>query len=432
MIRAIYQSLLKWKSGKMRQPLILSGARQVGKTWLLKNFGKNEYKNMVYINFEDAPGFKVHFERDLKIPRILAALETESHEKIEPQSTLIIFDEIQECHRALASLKYFAENAPEYHIAAAGSLLGVSMHEGISFPVGKVDRIEMHPMSFAEFLAVAEPRLHKVLLSQDFDLINDLSEKFIDTLKTYLFIGGMPRVVASYASDRDFEQAREIQNGILKDHAADFSKHIKGINIPKVRMLFDSIPMHLAKEKKKFIYKEIKEGGRAKEFEDAMDWLVNSGVVHKVPNITTPNMPLSNYAEREIFKLYMVDVGLLSAKSGVKMSVFLNPNYEVFSHFNGALTEQFVLQELKVFLDMPVCYWRREKGDAEVDFIVQSEDRIIPIEAKAGKSTKAKSLSVYIQKYNPKIAVRVSLKNYGKEGNLLSLPLYLLGMFREL
>jgi len=416
----------------MRQPLILNGARQVGKTWLLKEFGKNEYKNTVYINFDETPGFKVHFERDLKIPRILTALETESNEKIEVQNTLIIFDEIQECHRALASLKYFAENAPEYHIAAAGSLLGVAMHEGVNFPVGKVDRIEMHPMSFAEFLAVTEPQLHNVLFSQDFELINDLSDKFIDALKTYFVIGGMPRVVASYANDRDFEQARAIQNGILKDYAADFSKHIKGANIPKVRMLFDSIPAHLAKEKKKFIYKEIKEGGRAKEFEDAMDWLANSGIVHKVPSLTTPNMPLLDYAEREIFKLYMVDVGLLSAKSGVKINTLLNSNYEIFSHFNGALTEQFVLQELKFFSDMPICYWRREKGDAEVDFIVQNEDKIIPIEAKAGKNTKAKSLSVYIQKYNPEIAIRVSLKNYGKEGNLLSLPLYLLGMFKEL
>jgi len=416
----------------MRQPLILNGARQVGKTWLLKEFGKNEYKNTVYINFDETPGFKAHFERDLKIPRILTALETESHEKIEAQNTLIIFDEIQECHRALASLKYFAENAPEYHIAAAGSLLGVAMHEGISFPVGKVDRIEMHPMSFAEFLAVVEPQLYKVLFSRDFELINDLSDKFIDALKTYFVIGGMPRVVANYASDRDFEQARAIQNGILKDYAADFSKHIKGANIPKVRMLFDSIPTHLAKEKKKFIYKEIKEGGRAKEFEDAMDWLANSGIVHKVPSLTTPNMPISDYADREIFKLYMVDVGLLSAKSGIKMSTLLNPNYEMFNHFNGALTEQFVLQELKFFSDMPICYWRREKGDAEVDFIVQNGDKIIPIEAKAGKNTKAKSLSVYIQKYNPEIAIRVSLKNYGKEGNLLSLPLYLLGMFRAL
>ncbi|MDR1829286.1 MAG: ATP-binding protein [Candidatus Fibromonas sp.] len=416
----------------MRQPLILSGARQVGKTWLMKEFGKNEYKNTVYINFDDNPEIKIHFERDLKIPRILAALEAESHAKIEPQKTLLIFDEIQECHRALASLKYFAENAPEYHIAAVGSLLGVAMHEGTSFPVGKVDRIEMRPMSFAEFLAAAEPRLHKILLSRDFALLSDLSGKFIEALKNYLFIGGMPRVVANYANEKDFERAREIQNGILKDYAADFSKHIKGANIPKVRMLFDSIPVHLAKEKKKFIYKEIKEGGRAKEFEDAMDWLINAGAVHKVPSITTPNLPLSNYEERDIFKLYMIDVGLLSAKSNIKMSTLLNPNYEIFNHFNGALTEQFVLQELKAFSNMPVCYWRRERGEAEVDFLVQCEDKIIPIEVKAGENTKAKSLSVYIQKYKPEIAVRVSLKKYGREGNLLSLPLYLLEMFGEL
>ncbi len=416
----------------MRQPLILSGARQVGKTWLMKEFGKNEYENTVYINFDGNPEIKIHFERDLKIPRILTALEAECHAKIEPQNTLLIFDEVQECHRSLASLKYFAENAPEYHVAAAGSLLGVAMHEGMSFPVGKVDRIEMHPMSFTEFLAATEPRLHKILLSQDFALLNDLSGKFIDALKTYLFIGGMPRVVANYASERDFEQAREIQNGILKDYAADFSKHIKGVNIPKVRMLFDSIPVHLAKEKKKFIYKEIKEGGRAKEFEDAMDWLINAGMVHKVSSITTPNLPLSNYEEREIFKLYMIDVGLLSAKSNVKIDTLLNTNYEIFNHFNGALAEQFVLQELKTFSNMPVCYWRRERGEAEVDFIVQSEDKIIPIEVKAGKNTKAKSLSVYIQKYNPEITVKVSQKKYGKEGNLLSLPLYLLGMFEEL
>ena len=411
----------------MRQPLILNGARQVGKTWLLKEFAKNEYKNMIYMNFDDTPGFKAHFDRDLKIPRILTALEAECREKIEPQNSLIIFDEIQECPRALASLKYFAENAPEYHVAAAGSLLGVAMHEGTSFPVGKVDRIEMHPMSFAEFLAITEPQLHKILISQDFDLINDLSDKFTDALKAYFFIGGMPRVVASYVNYRDFGQAREIQNSILKDYAADFSKHIKCVNIPKVRMLFDSIPVHLAKEKKKFIYKEIKEGGRAKEFEDAMDWLVHSGIVHKVHSVTTPNMPLSDYEEKEIFKLYMVDVGLLCAKSSIQMSTLLNPNHEMFNHFNGSLTEQFVLQELKISPDMPVCYWRREKGDAEVDFVVQHKDKIIPIEAKAGTATKAKSLSVYIQKYNPKIAIRVSLKNYGKESNLLSLPLYMLG-----
>ncbi|MDR0645710.1 MAG: ATP-binding protein, partial [Elusimicrobiota bacterium] len=433
MKRNIIKDLVEWKNSQDRMPLIVRGARQVGKTWIMREFGKQEYKNIIYANFDDNKKLSNYFEPDLNTKRIIATLSSEFGMPITPQNTLIIFDEIQECNRALVSLKYFCENAPQYHIIAAGSFLGVATHEGASFPVGKVDMLTMYPMSFYEFLsALGEDILLAAIKKLDFKLIAGLSYKFTNLLKTYLYVGGMPKAVASYAQYKDIERVRTIQNNILEGYTADFSKHIKGVTIPKVKMLWDYIPYHLAKEKKKFIYKDIKQGGRASEFEDALNWLINCGLVYKVSKTLSPKIPLASYGEREAFKLYMLDTGLLCAKSKIDIKTFFETDPKIFDDFQGALMEQYVLQELKTIGSFPVFYWGRERGTAEVDFIIQFENEIIPIEVKSTINTKSKSLDVYLKEYAPDRAIRISLKNYGLADKLYSIPLYLIESLKDI
>ncbi|MDR2595999.1 MAG: ATP-binding protein [Treponema sp.] len=426
MNRLLYKNLLKWKSLANRKPLVLYGARQVGKTWLLKEFGKREFEFTIYINFNTDR--KVHsiFKDDISPQFIIKNLENYHNKKIEPAKTLLIFDEIHECQRAKDALKYFNEDAPQYYIAAAGSFLCISSGK---FPVGQVNELTLYPMTFYEFLEAAGRGLLAETLSETDTpaLINASHELFTMMLRQYLFVGGMPEAVKTFMETDSLAEVRSVQEVILNNYKNDFSKHINASDIPKVNMLFESIPFHLAKEKKKFIYKEVKTGGRVSEFENAMNWLINAGLVHKVDRTTDAKIPLSRYTEREYFKLYMLDVGLLVVKARLDISTFLTSDNLIFNEFKGALAEQFTLQELKALTKFPVFYWGNASGKAEVDFIVQYKNEIIPIEVKSSINTKSQSLSVYIEKYHPENAIRVSLKNYGRNGKFLSVPLYLIG-----
>jgi predicted AAA+ superfamily ATPase len=435
MKRKVMQDLIGWKNNSDKMPLIIEGARQVGKTWLMKEFGAKHYKNTVYFNFDDNRKLHKLFEADLNPDRLISELELYGGSKIVPHDTLIIFDEIQECNRALVSLKYFCENAPHYHIISAGSLLGVAIHKGNSFPVGKVNTIQLYPMTFAEFLdAVGETRYQSLVEKKAYDSAYVLADDLINHLKYYYFVGGMPKVVDSFAGKHDLDDVRNIQKNILANYERDFSKHIDISSIPKVALIWDSIPNQLAKENKQFIYRDMKEGARASQYESALYWLNKVGLVYAIHKVETPNLPLSAY-KKEAFKLYTLDVGLLSARVGLTIQNLTNPDPEVFNHFKGALTEQFVLQELKdVCAKSEIFYWMndRKKGTAEVDFLLQNEGEIIPIEAKASVNLKAKSFRVYIDYYKPKIAVRTSLGRYGKHENLYDVPLYLLGELSEI
>ncbi|MCL2067558.1 MAG: ATP-binding protein [Treponema sp.] len=429
MKRYALEALKNWKNSKNRKPLILYGARQVGKTWLLKEFGQTEYEQIVYVNFDDDEQMSSFFQKDLEPVRIINALESRFNVNIIPEKTLIIFDELQECQRAKDSLKYFNENAPQYHIVTAGSFLGVAAGK---FPVGQVNSLTLYPMSFYEFLeAIGHEKLAEAIKSLDLPLLESLSDLLINMLKTYFYIGGMPAAVDCYAQSQSLNKVRDIQKEILNNYKNDFTKHILPHDIPKVRMLWDSIPVHLAREKKKFIYSDIKTGGRASEFENAMDWLVNTGLVYKVPRTLSPKLPLARDQVREAFKLFMLDIGLLCAITNVDLTAFYEADPKIFHDFHGAITEQYVCQELKATCDNPLFYWGRDKGAAEVDFIMQYKNEIIPIEVKSERNTQSKSLKVYMEEYNPKTAVRISLKNMGRNNALHSVPLYMIGSLFE-
>ena len=434
MKRKIMQDLMVWKNNSNRMPLIIEGARQVGKTWLMKEFGTTQYKNTVYFNFDDNKKLHKLFDQDLDTNRLIYELELVSGRKITPHETLIIFDEIQECNRALISLKYFCENAPEYHIISAGSLLGVAIHGENSFPVGKVNTLQLYPMTFAEFLdAVGETRYQKIIENRAYNSAYAIADDLINHLKYYYFVGGMPKAVQTFVNRKNLEEVRKIQKNILADYERDFSKHIDAPSIPKVGLIWNSIPSQLAKENKQFIYKEMKQGARASQFEHAFYWLSKVGLIHIVNRVETPNLPLAAY-KKEAFKVYMLDVGLLSAQSGLTIQNLTNPDPEVFNHFKGALTEQYVLQELKAATNENVFYWMndRKKGVAEVDFLLQCEGDIIPIEAKASVNLRAKSLKAYMDYYEPPVALRTSLARLGRNANLYDIPLYLLGEFHNI
>ncbi len=424
MYRYAIENLDKWKNSKNRKPLIIEGARQVGKTWIMKEFGKKSYNKTVYINFDSNVQMAELFSIDLNVERIIMGLELYAGHKINPDDTLIIFDEVQEVPKALSSLKYFYENAPEYHIVCAGSLLGIALHEGTSFPVGKVDFLKLYPLSFKEFLmAIGLERFAELLDKKDYDMIKSFKQTYIDALKQYYYVGGMPEVVASFADEKDFNEARKIQKRILTAYEQDFSKHAPKEIVPKIRMLWNSIPSQLAKENKKFIYGLIREGARAKEYETAIMWLSDCGLVHKVSRINAPNIPLKAYEDLKAFKLFIVDVGLLGAMVGLNQRTLLNGN-ELFTEFKGALTEQYVMQQLAVNQDLGVYYYTNDRNTCEVDFIVDNGDNIIPLEVKAEINLKAKSLKTYREKFTPEISIRSSMADYSEEVGLINLPLY--------
>ena len=424
MYRTAIEQLKEWKANNRRKPLIIRGARQVGKTWLMKEFGDNFYEKVVYINFDNNEQMKNLFEGNLEISRIVTGLELYAGHKIDSDHTLLIFDEVQEVPKALTSLKYFNELAPQYQIVCAGSLLGVALHEGTSFPVGKVEFLDLYPLSFVEFMmAMNKSQYVNLLEDANFDMATTFKQDFVEMLKYYYYVGGMPEAVENFVERRDFNEVRMIQQNILTAYEQDFSKHAPNEAVPRIRMLWNSIAAQLAKENKKFIYGLIKEGARAKEFELALLWLTDCGLVHKVHRVSAPNLPLKAYEDLKAFKLFLVDIGLLSCMVGLQQKVLLDGN-ELFKEFKGALTEQYVLQQLKTIKGLNIYYWTAERGSAEVDFVIDNGDEVIPIEVKAEQNLKAKSLKVYQEKYQAKIAVRTSMADYKKEEWLLNLPLW--------
>lgn len=432
MQRKALNQLIGWKIRKDKKPLVIKGARQVGKTWLMKEFGRTEYKNFAYINFDSNERMTRLFSVDMDTKRLIAGLEIEADCKIILEETLIIFDEIQECPKALTSLKYFYENAPEYNIVSAGSMLGVALHRGTSFPVGKVEFMELYPLSFFEFLkALGEEQLLELIDNLDFELIKIFKDKYINLLRQYYYIGGMPEVVANFVQNKDFKQARTIQKNILMSYEQDFSKHIPHATVPKLRMLWNSVPSQLSKENKKFIYGLIRHGSRAKEYETALAWLCDCGLVYKINRISKPSLPLMAYEDIGAFKLFVSDVGLLSAMTDLDVKTLLEGD-KIFEEFKGALTEQYALQQLKTVKDLPIYYWTSDIGAAELDFIIQLGREIVPIEAKAATNLQAKSLKSYRAKFEPKISVRTSTADYKKEDGLYNIPLYLLETSQEI
>lgn len=429
MYRIAIGKLLKWKESKRRKPLIIEGARQVGKTWLMKEFGKQAYADTVYINFDSNSRMAELFASDLDTERLVMGLELYVGRKINPDNTLLIFDEVQEVPRALASLKYFYENAPQYHIVCAGSLLGIALHEGTSFPVGKVDFLKLYPLSFREFLmAINQERFAVLLDKQDFQMITSFKQTYMDTLKYYYFVGGMPEAVQSFVENKDFNEVRNIQKRILEAYEQDFSKHAPNEIVPKIRMIWNSIPSQLAKENKKFVYGLVREGGRAKEYETAIMWLTDCGLVHKVSRVNAAAIPLKAYEDLKAFKLFILDVGLLGCMAGLRSRTLLDGN-DLFVEFKGALTEQYVCQQLKTIEDLGIYYYTNDRGSCEVDFVVDTGEQIVPVEVKAEVNLKAKSLKTYREKYSPKISVRTSMADYKKEDWLVNLPLYAIEQF---
>lgn len=424
MYRIAMEKLYRWKVSRCRKPLLIQGARQVGKTWLMKEFGRSAYRDMVYINFDSNSRMAELFASDLNTDRLIMGIELYAGKKIDPDSTLLIFDEVQEVPRALSSLKYFYENAPQYHIICAGSLLGIALHEGTSFPVGKVDFLELYPLSFREFLmAVTGIQFAKLLDSQDYKMITSFKQTYIEALKQYYFIGGMPEAVENFTEERDFYEVREVQKRILAAYEQDFSKHAPLEIVPKIRMVWNSIPSQLAKENKKFLYGLVREGGRAKEYETAIMWLCDCGLVYKIERVKGGGIPLKAYVDQKAFKLFVVDVGLLGCMTGLSPKILLDGN-DLFTEFKGALTEQYVCQQLKTLENLSIYYYTNDRGSCEVDFVVDTGERTVPVEVKAEVNLKAKSLKTYYEKYQPEISIRTSMADYRPEEWLMNLPLY--------
>ena len=422
MNRVLINNLIEWKNNSNRKPLILQGARQVGKTWLMQEFGKQHFKQIAYLNFESSERLKNMFAADFDIERLIAIIEIETNQKIDAANCLLIFDEIQEAPKGLTALKYFYEQAPQYFIIAAGSLLGVSLQNKSSFPVGKVDFLQLYPMSFLEFLEnTGEERLAKEIQQKNWQLLETFHEKLIDNLRLYYFIGGMPEVVFDYIQNKNVATVRTLQQKIVAGYENDFSKYAPNNIVPKIRMVWNAILSQLAKENRKFIYGQIKKGARAKDFEDAINWLVNAGLLLKVNRIEKPTLPLNAYMDADAFKLFFADIGLLNAIGNLDSKILLEKN-KMLTEYKGALTEQFVCQQLKIKTEL--YYWTAEKATAEIDFLIQHKNEIIPVEVKAEENVKAKSLKVYVEKFAPPMAVRTSMNKYREESWLINIPLY--------
>lgn len=416
--------LIAWKNSPSRKPLLIRGARQVGKTWLMIEFGKIYYEQVVYVNFEKNKRLKSLFIDDYDINRIVIALQIESGLTIRTDNTLLIFDEIQEVPEALTALKYFQEDAPEYQIVAAGSLLGVALHSNTSFPVGKVDFMDLYPLNFLEFIdAVGDRGLKDLLHSGDWRLISTYKSKFIERLRQYYYVGGMPEAVSKFSENSDFTEVRNIQKQILDSYEQDFSKHTPVAIVPRIRMAWNSIPAQLAKENRKFIYGLIKKGSRAKDYELAISWLIDCGQAYKVYRVSKPGIPLKAYEDFSAFRLFLVDVGLLAAMGDLDAKTLLDGN-SIFTEFKGALTEQYIFQQLICSGKSEVYYWSAERSSAEVDFVVQYSGLNVPIEVKAEENLQAKSLKVYYDKFAPKLAVRTSMSDYRQQEWLWNIPLY--------
>lgn len=426
MQRYALKHLIDWKNKKNHKPLVIQGARQVGKTWLIQEFGKKYYEQVAYINFDVDVKSREIFDIDYDTERLIMDIGLATKTKINAENTLIIFDEIQECPRALTSLKYFRENAPQYDIIVAGSLLGVACHEGTGFPVGKVSFMNLFPLSFEEFLlAMGEERFVELLNKKDFKTIKLFNNKYEKLLKQYCYVGGMPEIVQDFVENKDFESVRNLQKEILSAYEEDFTKHIPANTVAKIRLLWKSIPAQLSKENKKFIYGAAKEGARARDFEAALSWLINSGLVYRVNKITKPDLPITAYEDFNSFKLFVLDVGLLGAMTDLQANTIIDGN-RIFEEFKGAIAEQYVLQQFKTIKNLPVFYWSNETSRAEIDFVIQIKSDVVPVEVKAERNLQAKSLKVYMEKFKPNYAIRTSMADYKKTDNLIDLPLYTL------
>ena len=430
MERLLMQSLIRWKGKTHRKPLIIHGARQVGKTWLMKEFGKQYFEDYIYISFDNNASLRNIFELDYDLNRIVSALKIEAGRGFNPARTLIIFDEIQEAPKALASLKYFCESETQYFIIAAGSLLGMALHEGTSFPVGKVEFLHLYPLNFREYLmAIGEKELVNLVCRQDYTLINAYHSKYTDLLRRYYYVGGMPEAVQTYIDTEDMGEVRKVQKQLLLYYENDFSKHAPKEQIPRIRMVWNSIPAQLAKENRKFIYGIVREGARAKDYEIAIQWLSDYGLIHKSYRVQKPGIPLISYMEQSVFKMFMLDVGLLAAKTNLSAKTLLEGN-QIFTEFKGALTEQFVAQELTAN-GMELYYYSTENSSAEIDFIVQKNESIIPIEVKSEENLRAQSLRSYCRKYSPQYAIRSSMSAFRREEWMTNVPLYILSEYLQ-
>ena len=425
MKRILIDKMKLWKESGRRKPLIIKGVRQCGKTWLLKEFGASFYEDVAYFNFEGNDALGERFENDLDVVRIITELGILRKKAIKPRTTLVIFDEIQYCNRALTSLKYFYENAPEYHIICAGSLLGLSLSKPLSFPVGKVNLMTLFPMNFLEFLlANGEEMLceHLQGLKPNKKVSALFAEKLENYLRIYYVTGGMPEAVETWIRTKDIELLETVQQQIINSYQLDFAKHAPHKDIPKLSAIWRSIPLQLSKENTKFIFGQVKKGWRAKDLEDALEWLISAGLVYKVTKIEKPSVPLSSYADQTFFKLYLCDVGLLRKMANLSAGYILKRN-DNFREFKGAMAENYVLCELINQYEADWFYWR-SGNTAEVDFILMHDTNIIPIEVKSERSNKAKSLAEYRKKYNPEISVKTSMKNLAG-GEVRQIPLYL-------
>ncbi len=414
MLRFAMSKLVEWKNSPRRKPLLLLGARQVGKTWLMNEFGKTCFKNMAYIRFDKNQQMRAVFERDYEISRIILAIQVQAGFSIDPKETLIVFDEIQSCPAALTSLKYFCEEAREYYIVGAGSLLGVGDQYGTGFPVGKVDRMYLYPMSFTEFLdATGNEQMLELIRKHDWQMLKDFENKFSDLLRYYYFVGGMPEAVDVFVSTKDFNQVRTVQKTLLADFRDDFGKHAPQDLKPKIEKIWDSVPAQLARENKRFIYSDVQKGLGTRELEPSMRWLLNAGLITHVGRVSKPSIPLDSYADGAL-KVFFVDVGLLAAKANLSAKVIIDGN-RIFQEFKGALTEQYVQQQLLAESEFQSFYWTAGKDKAEVDFLVENENGVIPIEAKAERNLQAKSLKVFCEKFRPRVAIRTSMHYYYKQ-----------------
>lgn len=427
MERFLMDDLVGWKNSARRKPLVLNGARQVGKTWLLMEFGARHFESVAYVNLDNNLGLASQFDVGYDLPRILLMIQAESGQRVIPGKTLVVLDEVQKCPKALTSLKYFCENAPELAVAAAGSLLGITFHEGTGYPVGKVDMLDLHPLSFREFLdATGNPMLREVVDSGDKQLLGSLAAKFRELLKQYYFVGGMPEAVATFVESADLSAVRAVQEGVLFGYERDISKHLGAAGAERALSAWRSLPAHLGQENKKFVFGHIGEGARARDYRSAITWLTQAGIATRVPRVSKPGVPLSAYADESAFKLFSLDVGLLCALSRLDASSIVDGN-ALFTEFRGALTEQYVCQQLVSDCNLSPCYWSAENSRGEVDFLVQRGGRVYPIEVKAEENLRSKSLRAFSGRYPGTVPRRFSLSGFCDQGWMRNVPLYAIG-----
>ena len=427
MQRKLMDRLVEWKGSERRKPLIVNGARQVGKTWILKEFGRLHFESVAYVSLDKDERARRFFEPDLDPRRIVSSLSLHLDMDIDPGRTLVVLDEIQSCPAAITSLKYFCEDAQEYHVAAAGSLLGISATHGTGFPVGKVNSVNLLPLSFTEFLgATGNGRYAELVEKGDHAMMDTFSDKLKELLRTYYIVGGMPEAVNTYIGTADVRDARRVQDQILADYMSDFAKHVPANLLARTMLAWDSVPRHLSKENKKFVFGQVRKGARAADFEESLRWLEQAGLIVKVPRVSKPGMPLKAYRDQNAFKVFMLDIGLLGAMSGLSPAAMVDGS-SIFTEFKGALTEQYVCQQLVSDCGLVPFYWSAENSSGEIDFLVQTDSGVYPIEVKAEENLRAKSLRAFNERYEGMSPRRFSMSGFRDQGWMRNIPLYAIG-----